>query len=183
MPSIPRGGRCSSRSGRLDRPASARSQRPVPVSRSSVSSIGNAHYEASTKVQAIHPPGLPLACRRPDGTDRGLGVPLSFAPRRPGAGRRTSGWDRPSSTDLNNALRHQPNLQSSVFTRGVRPRVARAIAQVGLRRQRAAADGCFRPRCLQRDGPQLAVCSAQPLSIWRCMGVWRSGPASLWMRS
>jgi hypothetical protein len=69
-----------------------RSQRPVPVSRSSVPSIGTAHYEASTRVQAMHPSGLPLACRRPDGTDRGLGFSLSFGPRRPGAGRRTSGW-------------------------------------------------------------------------------------------
>jgi hypothetical protein len=38
------------------------------------------HNEASTRVQAIHPPGLPLACRRPDGTSSRLGFPPSFAP-------------------------------------------------------------------------------------------------------
>jgi len=50
------------------------------------------HHEASTKVQAIHPSGLPLARRRPDGTSSRFGFPPSFAPRRPRARRRTSGW-------------------------------------------------------------------------------------------
>jgi len=48
--------------------------------------------EASTRVQAIHPSGLPLARHRPDGTSSGFGFPPSFEPRRPGAGRRTSRW-------------------------------------------------------------------------------------------
>ena len=38
------------------------------------------------------------------------------------------GGDRPLSTGLEQHLRHQPNLQSCVFTRGVRPRVARLQA-------------------------------------------------------
>jgi hypothetical protein len=49
-----------------------------------------------TRVHFIHPSGLPLACGRPDGTGRRLGFPPSFAPRRPGAGQRTSRWGQAS---------------------------------------------------------------------------------------
>ena len=71
--------------------------------------------EASTRVQAIHPSGLPLARRRPDGTSSRFGFPPSFAPRRPGAGQRTSrvGTGHRARTQ-NNALRHRPSLQSNV---------------------------------------------------------------------
>ena len=93
---------------------------PHPIGRGSL-------YEASTRVHAIHPSGLPLACGRPDGTGRHLGFPPSFAPRRPGADDARRGGDRPSSTDLElHAQPHQPILQS-VFTHCVRPRVARRI--------------------------------------------------------
>jgi len=40
------------------------------------------------------------------------------------------GGDRPSSTDLKRRSRHQPNLQSRVFTQCVRPRVAGPTAVV-----------------------------------------------------
>jgi hypothetical protein len=39
------------------------------------------------------------------------------------------GGDRPSSTDLEQRSRHQPNLRSCVFTQCVRPRVARRDAR------------------------------------------------------
>jgi hypothetical protein len=61
--------------------------------------------EASTRVQAIHPSGLPLTRGRPDGTRRRFGFPLSFAPRRPGAGQRTSGRGQ--------AIEHGPGTTSS----------------------------------------------------------------------
>ena len=71
--------------------------------------------EASTRVQAIHPSGLPLTRHHPDGTTSGFGFPPSFAPRRPGAGQRTSrvGTGHRART-WNNALRHRPSLQSNV---------------------------------------------------------------------
>ena len=71
--------------------------------------------EASTRVQAIHPSGLPLARHHSDGTSSSFGFPPSFAPRRPGARRRTSrvGTGHRART-RNNALRHRPSLQSNV---------------------------------------------------------------------
>ena len=54
------------------------------------------HHEASTKVQAIHPSGLPLARRRPDGTSSRFGFPPSFAPRRPEPDDARRGGDRPT---------------------------------------------------------------------------------------
>ena len=73
------------------------------------------HNEASTRVQAIHPSGLPLACRRPDGTSSRLGFPPSFAPRRPGAGQRTPGWGQ--------AIEHGPGTtrSTSSWTRALAP--------------------------------------------------------------
>jgi hypothetical protein len=49
------------------------------------------HYGTSTEVHAIHPSGFPLACD-PRMERASLGFPPSFEPRRPRAGRRTSGW-------------------------------------------------------------------------------------------
>ena len=64
----------------------------------------------------------------PGWNQRRFGFPLSFAPRRhrqrtsgAGTGHRARTW--------NNALRHQPNLRSCVFTQYVRPRVARRVAR------------------------------------------------------
>jgi hypothetical protein len=61
--------------------------------------------EASTRVQAIHPSGLPLAWSPPDGTGGHLGFPPSFAPRRPRARRRTSRWGQ--------AIEHGPGTTGS----------------------------------------------------------------------
>jgi hypothetical protein len=87
------------RTDRPDRPAPAASQRRVPIPRVQHPITRGSLHEASTRVQAILPSGLPLACRRPDGTDRSLGFPLSFGPRRPRADDARQGGDRPSSTD------------------------------------------------------------------------------------
>ena len=56
--------------------APAASQRPVPAPHSSTPPRGASLNEASTRVHAIHPSGLPLACGRPDGS----GQPLGFSP-------------------------------------------------------------------------------------------------------
>jgi hypothetical protein len=77
--------------GRRLRPASAAPPRPVLSTPLQHPSRGALLHEASTKVQAIHPSGLPLARHRPDGTSSSFGFPPSFAPRRPRAGQRTSG--------------------------------------------------------------------------------------------
>src|SRR5450755_4690937 len=81
-------------------------------------------YEASTGVHAIHPSGHSPHLWPPGWNGPPLGFPPSFEPRpaEPDDARR--GGDRPSSTDLAQRLRHQPNLQSCVSTRSVRPRVA-----------------------------------------------------------
>jgi hypothetical protein len=67
--------------GSPPRPAPAASQRPVPKPRHDIPSCGALLHEASTRVHAIRPSALPLACsarmeRAP------LGFPSSFAPRR-----------------------------------------------------------------------------------------------------
>ena len=66
--------------------------------------------EASTRVQAIHPSGFPLACDRPDGTGRPWAYPSGFAPRRPGADDARRGGDRPSSTNLELLDQHHIGL-------------------------------------------------------------------------
>jgi hypothetical protein len=70
------------RTGRPDRPAPAASQRRVPAPRVQHPIREAPLHEASTKVQAIHPSGLPLTRRRPDGTSSRFGFSSSFAPRR-----------------------------------------------------------------------------------------------------
>ena len=99
-PSVPRGRRCSSRTGATSRPAPAASQRPVPAPRRTSHRQGSALNEASTRVQAFRPSGLPLACGRPDGTGRPWAFPRASHPadQEPDDARR--GGDRPSSTDL-----------------------------------------------------------------------------------
>jgi hypothetical protein len=104
-PSIPRGRRCSSRTERTAQPAPAALPRLVLQPRSNIPPCEAPLYEASTRVQAIRPSGLPLAYGRPDGTGRRLGFPPSFAPRRPGAGRRTSRWGQ--------AIEHGPGTTRS----------------------------------------------------------------------
>jgi hypothetical protein len=79
---------------------------------------GASLLEASTRVQAIHPSGLPLAWRPPDGTGDPFGFPPSFAPRRPGAGQRTSGWGQAieHGPETRSTTSHQPSLQSRIHS-------------------------------------------------------------------
>ena len=60
--SVAREQRCSSRLERVPNRRPPHSQRPVPALRHNNPSRGALHHEASTRVQAIHPSGLPLAC-------------------------------------------------------------------------------------------------------------------------
>ena len=71
--------------------------------------IGGVHrHEASPRVHAIRPFGLPLHLWPPDGTGA-LGLDhLSFVPR--SYPRRTPGWGQAIDTGLELHLRHQPNL-------------------------------------------------------------------------
>ena len=63
------------------RPAPAASQRPVPTPRLNVPPRGATIHEASTKVHAIHPSGLPSPVTSTMGR-RSFGFPLGSAPRR-----------------------------------------------------------------------------------------------------
>jgi hypothetical protein len=72
-----------------------------------------------------------------------FGFPLSFAPHR--HQQRTSGAGTGHrARTRNNALRHQPNLRSCVFTQCVRPRVARRQAGLSTRDGRPALHSCWR---------------------------------------
>jgi hypothetical protein len=130
---MPRGRRCSSRTEGRAQPAPAatagQSFNPAPVShRQGPASRGINEGSHDSPVRAsprLWPPGW-------NGPPSGF--PLGFAPRRPGAGRCTpgAGIGRRART-WNDALRHQPNLQSRVFTQCVRPRVAPSAAGVSYR--------------------------------------------------
>jgi hypothetical protein len=94
--------------------------RPAPAAFSAASPYtplqhpisGASDNEASTKVYAIHPSGLPLACGL-----RMERAPLGFSPelRTPPtkSRRRTSGWGRALSTSPGQRSRHLPDLQSA----------------------------------------------------------------------
>ncbi len=110
-------------------PAPAASRRPVPAPRYNIPPSGALLHEASTRVQAIHPSGLPLACS-PRMERAPLGFPPSFEPRRQITDDARRGGARPSSTGLEQRSRHQPNLQSTCSLICVRPRVARRRAGV-----------------------------------------------------
>jgi hypothetical protein len=93
---------------------------------------GTLLHEASTRVQAIHPTGLPLACG-PRMERAPSGFPPSFAPRRPKPDDARRGGDRPPSTDLKQRSKTSAEPPSCVFTHGVRPRVARRRAGASRR--------------------------------------------------
>jgi len=109
---------------RGSRPAPAAWQRPVPAP--GIRPINRVSLtEASTRVQAIHPSGLPLACGHPVGTGSpwalrpGLRTPPTrsrTAHARMGTGHRARTWNYRSTH-----IRCSPIRQ---FTQYVRPRVA-----------------------------------------------------------
>ena len=81
VPSIPRGRRCSSRTEGRAQPAPAALPAASPSTPlQPIPSCGAPLYEASTRVHAIHPSGLPLACSRPDGTGRPWAFPRASHP-------------------------------------------------------------------------------------------------------
>ena len=92
------------------RPAPAALPAASPAPRSNIPSRGDPLHEASTRVYAIHPSGLPLACSRPDGTGA-LGLPPEAshpADRR----RRTSGRGQAVEHGPGTTRSHQLILQS-----------------------------------------------------------------------
>jgi hypothetical protein len=80
VPSKPRGRRCPSRTEGRAQPAPAALPRLVLSTRFSPSIMRAPFYEASTRVQAIHPSGLPLACSTRDGTGRPWAFPEASHP-------------------------------------------------------------------------------------------------------
>ena len=103
--------------GRRARPAPAASQRPVLTSPPPAIHRRGPLDEASTRVQAIQPSGLPLAWRPPTEQEP-LGLPPSFAPRRPRAGQRTSRWGQATEHEpgTTRSTSHQSILQSCVHS-------------------------------------------------------------------
>ena len=134
VPSIPRGRRCSPRPRRLPGRRlphhSGQSLHPaaLPTDRGSLN-------EASTRVHAIRPSGLPLACGRPDGTGRPWAFPRASHPADQEPDDARQGGDRPSSTDLElHAQLTSVDLQSgsSLVACDLASHVAKAIARCEL---------------------------------------------------
>ncbi len=124
VPSIPRGRRCSPRTGDRARPASAASQRHVPVPRTNSICRGSASRginEGSSNSPVRSSPRPP-----PPGWNEQqlrLSPELRTPPgQEPDDARR--GGDRPSSTDLKQRSTSSTEPPIALFTRGVRPRVA-----------------------------------------------------------
>jgi hypothetical protein len=129
VPSIPRGRRCSPRTGDRAQPAPAASQRQRPITPAPTLPPAEGPLdEASTRVQAIHPSGLPLARYRPDGTGGSFGFPPSFEPRRPGAGRRTSGWGQ--------AIEHGPGTTLYVIDLASNPACSLVACDIASHRSK-----------------------------------------------
>jgi hypothetical protein len=106
-------------------------------------------YEASTRVQAIHPSGLPLACGPRMERTIASAFPRASHPADQEPDSARQGGDRPPSTDLEQRSRHQlSNLQSACPLDCVRHRVAqsegavRRAVSVAVRR---ATPLCQRP--------------------------------------
>jgi len=86
VPSLPRGRRCSP--GQMPCPASAcRFPAASPCTPHPHPTSGAPFYEASTRVHAIHPSGLPLACDPPDGTADPWAFPCAPHPTVTGSAR------------------------------------------------------------------------------------------------
>ena len=105
-PSVPRGRRCSSRTGATTRPAPAASQRPVPPPANHPIDADFALRGINQGFTRVRPSSLPLACGHPDGTGRPWAFPRASHPadQEPNDARR--GGNRPSSTDLELLAQH-----------------------------------------------------------------------------
>jgi len=124
--------------GRLNNNVTARAARAARVS------FGRLGRRLGTSdkhpLARAHRVGLALGAERAAAKRPHFHRPASAGARPQRRGRESrdasflSGGDRPSSTDLSTALRHRPSLQSCVFTRGVRPRVAPTNPTVRPRR-------------------------------------------------
>ena len=162
-------------------PGACRSAAASPSARSSIPSCGALLDEASTRVQAIRPSALPLACssrmeREP------LGFPLELrTPPLPAA--HVEGGARPSSTNLEQRsmtsatppiLRvHSMRATSRRTTKGSSPRG-------GL--PRPARDGSFSSHASVPEPPIEALsASASPRSIG--LGATPRPPDRLWIRA
>jgi hypothetical protein len=122
VPSISRGRRCSPRLATITSPRLPHLKRRVPAPRHNHHPCEAPHDETSTRVQAIHPSGLPLTCD-PRMEREPLGFPPSSTPRP--CGRRTSGRGQATEHGPETTL-YVIDLASNLasFTRNVRPRVA-----------------------------------------------------------
>jgi hypothetical protein len=85
-----------------------------PCTRRTSHRAGISHNEPSTRVQAIHPSGLPKACSRPDGTSSPWADASGFAPRRPRADNARRGGDRPLSTNLELPLNSHQSISNPI---------------------------------------------------------------------
>jgi hypothetical protein len=121
-PSLPRGRRCSPWTGCRARPAPAASQRHVPALRYHTHHGATIH-EASTKVHAIHPSGLPLTRDLPVGQEILWLSPRATHP----AVTNNARQGRPGHS-TSPELHHQYHLGPPIseLTRKVRPGVATA---------------------------------------------------------
>ena len=100
--------------GRVSPAGACRFAAASPCTRPYIPSTRISHNEASTRVQAIRPSGLPLACGRPDGTGRPWARASGFAPRRPRADDARRDGDRPSSTDLELPLNSHSSISNPI---------------------------------------------------------------------
>ncbi len=100
------------------RPAPAALQRAVPAPRRTSHRPGFA-YEASTRVQAIRRSRSSPRLWRPGWNGPPLGLPSRFAPRRPGAGRRTPRWGQ--------AIEHGPGTTRSTSHQSISNPVVHSI--------------------------------------------------------
>ena len=169
-PSIPRGRRCSSRTGRTAQPAPAALPRLVLQPRSNIPPCEAPLDEASTRVQAIHPSGLPLARGRPDGTGRRLGFPpeLRTPPTRSrttrvevGTGHRARTWN------------YQLNITSGLILQCSSSLIACDLASHVRKRQRstaALASTSWLLRSTSGDGVGSERVIAIVANHWPCIG-------------
>jgi hypothetical protein len=109
VPSIPRGRRCSPRSGRTLQPAPAASQRPVLTSPPPTTHRRGPFTRHQRRFKQFTRPVFPSP-GAPGQNGNALGFPPSFAPRRPRAGRRTSGRGQ--------AIEHGPGTTRSTSHSG-----------------------------------------------------------------